>query len=160
MLSIRERRPMRRSMLSELERIHNLVENLMNDVFGPMGMGSFTTTNQTTPTSAWLPPMNMWVENNTIHCEVFIPGINRDQIEVNVTEDTLTISGSFRTTTSQETTPTFYMYEYPSGTFYRQVSLPFPVNTQSVQAKYENGVLRITLPVSTSTPQGFKVKIS
>lgn len=158
MLTLRERRPLgRRSMLSELERIHNLVENLMGEVFG-LSTPSSTTTS--TPTWTWLPPMNMWVENNTLFVECFVPGLNKDQLEVNVTEDTLTISGTYKNPWNENNTPTFYMYEYPFGSFYRQVSLPFPVNTQQVNAKYENGVLRITMPLTTSNPQGHKVKIS
>ncbi|MCS6955616.1 MAG: hypothetical protein NZM44_04605, partial [Candidatus Calescibacterium sp.] len=87
MLTLRERRPMgRRSMMSELERIHNLVESLMGDVFGSMTPSTSTTSTPSTWT--WLPPMNMWVENNTLCCEIFVPGINKDQLEVNVTEDT------------------------------------------------------------------------
>jgi len=159
MLTVKERRPLgRRSMISELERIHNLVENLMGEVFGGLTPSSHTTTSYSTTT--WLPPMNMWVENNTLYCEIFVPGLNKEQLEVNVTEDTLTINGTFKSPWAEGTTPTFYMYEYPFGSFYRQVSLPFSVNTQNVQAKYENGVLKVTLPLLTSNPQGHKVKIS
>ncbi|MCS7164711.1 MAG: Hsp20/alpha crystallin family protein [Candidatus Calescibacterium sp.] len=159
MLTVRERRPMgRRSMISELERIHNLVENLMGEIFGSM---TPSTTSTTTPSTwTWIPPMNMWVENNTLHCELFVPGISKDQLEVNVTEDTLTIRGNYKSPWSEGNMPTFYLYEYPFGSFYRQVSLPFPVNTQNVQAKYENGVLRITMPLTTSNPQGHRVQIS
>lgn len=157
MLTIRERKPFRRSMISELERIHNLVENLMGEVFGSL-TPSISPTHQT-PTT-WLPPMNMWVENNTLQCEVFVPGLQKDNLEVNVTEDTLTIRGTYPSSWSEGNTPTFYYYEYPFGSFFRQVTLPFPVNTQNVQAKYENGVLKITMPLMTSTPQGHKVKIS
>jgi len=158
MLTVRERRPLgRRTMISELERIHNLVENLMNDIFGSMTSSTTTTPSHTL---TWLPPMNMWVENNTLYCEMFIPGMSKDEIELNVTEDTLTISGQLRSPWKEGQMPTFYYYEYPFGSFYRQVSLPFPVDTQQVNARYENGVLRVQLPLRTSTPQGHKVKIS
>lgn len=158
MLSVKERRPLgRRSMISELERVHNLVESLMGEIFGSM-TPSLSTTHPTV--STWLPPMNMWIENNTLYCEVFVPGLPKDNLEVNVTEDTLTIKGTYPSPWQEGNTPTFYHYEYPFGSFYRQVTLPFPVNTQSVQAKYENGVLRITMPLATSNPQGHRVKIS
>jgi len=159
MLTVRERRPLgKRTMISELERIHNLVENLMNDIFGSMTPSTTPTTPSHTLT--WLPPMNMWVENNTLYCEIFVPGMSKDDLELNVTEDTLTISGQFKSPWKEGQTPTFYSYEYPFGSFYRQVSLPFPVNTQQVNARYENGVLRVQLPLTTSTPQGHRVKIS
>jgi len=158
MLTLRERKPLRRgSMLSELERIHNLVENLMSDVFGTMTPSTTTTPS---PTWTWMPPMNMWVENNTLYCEIFVPGMNKDDLELSLTEDTLTISGKYSSPWKEGQTPTFYSYEYPFGSFYRQVSLPFSVNTQQVNAKYENGVLRVQVPLVTSTPQGHRVKIS
>lgn len=159
MLTTRERRPLgRRSMISELERIHNLVENLMGEIFGPTTHSMSTTT--PTPTWTWLPPMNMWVENNTLYCEFFMPGLNKDNLELNVSEDMITLRGSYESPWSEGNTPTFYYYEYPFGSFHRQISLPFPVDTQKAHATYQNGVLRVTMPLTTSNPQGQRIRIS
>jgi len=160
MLVTRERRPLRRAgLMSEFERIHNLVDELMGEVFGSWMTPSLTTTTSPTQTPTWLPYVNMWQSGNELIVEFFLPGVPKDSIELNVTEDTLTLSGKCPTPWGNNN-PTVYKYEFPYGEFYRQMTLPFSVNPEKVSAKYENGVLRVTLTPISSTSKSHKVQIS
>lgn len=76
-----------------------------------------------------------------------LPGMSKDQIRVDVTENAVSISGERREEKREENVREgTYRMERNFGTFHRAIPLDEPVKTEEVQAKYENGVLEITLP--------------
>jgi HSP20 family protein len=91
------------------------------------------------------PPVNVYTSEDraVIHAE--LPGVAADQVEISVLDDTVTIKGS----RSAEETPegtVAHRRERGSGDFSRSIRLPFRVEPASVDAKFENGVLEVTLP--------------
>lgn len=91
------------------------------------------------------PLLNVWEDENAVFAEVDLPGIDPAKLEITVTEgNQLTIQG-------ERAAPDFkgvswIRQERPFGKFVRVVGLPTLVNAANVEAKYENGVLRLTLP--------------
>ncbi len=76
-----------------------------------------------------------------------VPGIDRADIELTVHDDTLTLKGVKRAT--QEKKEGEYHYsERQYGEFSRSFSLPFPINTASVQATLKDGILEARLPIA------------
>jgi HSP20 family protein len=74
-----------------------------------------------------------------------LPGINPDDLDVTVTDNVLTIKGEVK---SDETIKEeqYHLRERRFGSFSRSVTLPVSVNTDQVEATYENGVLTLQLP--------------
>jgi HSP20 family protein len=74
-----------------------------------------------------------------------VPGIDPENIDVNVDRNRLTVSGSYED--KQESEDRDYTYrERRFGQFSRSVRLPQQVDVKNTEAQYDNGVLRITMP--------------
>ena len=93
----------------------------------------------------WLPPLEVFRHNNQFIVRADLPGLTKDDVTIEVTNDVLTISGE-RKEEKEEKHEGFFRTERKYGTFYRQVPLPEGVLTENAMATFTNGVLEITLP--------------
>ena len=103
--------------------------------------------------------MDLSETENTLTVKTKLPGIKPDDIEISVTEDTLTLRGQ----TGEDTVETGEGYrrvEKRSRTFSKTVSLPCRVLTDEVKATLENEVLQIVLPkCEPKQARGVKIDI-
>jgi len=74
-----------------------------------------------------------------------MPGLEKEDIKINVTEDRLEISAETKHEEKKEEKGYIYR-ERRSGSYYRAVSLPSPVDPDNSKATYKNGVLEIKMP--------------
>ncbi|WP_201352074.1 Hsp20/alpha crystallin family protein [Hydrogenimonas urashimensis] len=97
--------------------------------------------------SAFLPSVNTREDENAYVIEVDVPGVKKEDIKVNVDSEkrTLTISGE-RKFEKEVKKEDYYKIESSYGKFMRSFSLPENVDAENIEAKTEEGVLRITLP--------------
>ncbi len=79
--------------------------------------------------------------------DVEVPGVDKKDIELNIENNTLTISGE-RKFEKKEDNKQYHRVESHYGTFSRTFSLPDNVNTESINATYNNGILSITVDKS------------
>lgn len=91
------------------------------------------------------PAVNVWVGEHDAIVNAEIPGVEIEKIDISVIADSLTISGSREPATLGEG-ESYYRQERDFGRFTRTLRLPFNVEADKVDARYENGVLFITLP--------------
>ena len=76
-----------------------------------------------------------------------VPGVNPEDISVEVADGILTLSGEVKREHKEEDKDKhFYHYERESGSFMRRFSLPVRVDESKIEAESKNGVLTITLP--------------
>lgn len=104
------------------------------------------------------PAINLWAneEGQVIRAEM--PGIKVDDINIDVTSDTLTISG-IRTHNEAIENTRYHRQERGYGSFTRTLQLPFMIDTGSVEATFKNGVLDIKLQRAESDrPKKIAVK--
>jgi HSP20 family protein len=104
------------------------------------------------------PAVNVWSDDNTFFAEADLPDLNLDHLEVFVTDgNQLTIKGERKA--PEVSGAVWVRQERPFGQFTRVVTLPSLVDADKVEAKYVNGVLRITLPKSEAAkPRKINVK--
>ena len=95
-----------------------------------------------TPSS--FPKLNVWKNNDAVLVTAEVPGIEPNQIELNVQADKLVISGELKERKRGEG-DAYHPSERSSGKFHREVTLPFRINPEKVSASHKNGILRITL---------------
>lgn len=95
--------------------------------------------------SDWVPAANIKEEETRYFVELSAPGYSREDIKVSVEDDTLTISGEVKAE-SEEKKENFLKREFRSGNFKRSFNLNGMVNVENIDAKYENGILKIDLP--------------
>jgi HSP20 family protein len=76
-----------------------------------------------------------------------VPGVEKDQIHLTVTDDQLTVRGETRKE-KEEKRKNYYRQEIRYGAFQRSVALPVEVDASKAKAELKSGVLRVTLPKS------------
>src|SRR5215211_4400808 len=106
-------------------------------------------------------PLNVWQDENAIYVEGDLPGVDRATLDVTVTEgDKLAIHAQ-RPAPEKVEGVTWLRQERATGRFSRLIALPFPVDAEKVEATYNNGVLKVTLPkIAAVRPRTIPVKVS
>jgi HSP20 family protein len=101
---------------------------------------------------AWVsrnqPPVNVWEQETALVVELEVPGVRKDQVDISVTGDELSIR--VNRPESEEKDVTYHRRERPVGTFSRVVRLPVGIDADHVEAEIRDGVLTITLPKAES----------
>jgi len=96
------------------------------------------------PEGNWIPAMDLVEDKDRLVVRVELPGIDPKSVDVKLAGDTLTLSGE-RKFESQEGATTLKR-ERMYGMFRRTVQLPYQIDAAKVHARYENGVMEISLP--------------
>jgi len=106
------------------------------------------------------PAVDAYSTPESLVVEAALPGIRPEDVEISVLGDTLTISGTSRD--EQERDDEGYSYrEIRRGSFSRTLSLPAGLNPDSAQARFENGLLRLTIPkAEESRPRQIRISPS
>jgi len=93
----------------------------------------------------FIPAVNVSEMENKFHLEMSIPGFNKEDVQIEVDNDLLTISSEVENK-EEETTEQFTRREFTKSSFKRAFNIPEAVNQDNINASYENGILSITLP--------------
>jgi HSP20 family protein len=112
------------------------------------------------PGVATAAPVNVWEDDHALYVEVDLPGIDPAKLDITVTEgNQLAIQGE--RAAPEIAGATWVRQERPVGQFVREVQLSALVDADKVEARYENGVLRLTLPKHEAVkPRKIQVKSS
>lgn len=95
--------------------------------------------------------------DNEIIATAEMPGLNKEDIDINLTNERLEISA--KTKHEEEKEDKDYIYrERRSGNYYRSISLPSSIDTTGVKASYNNGILEIKMP-KTHTKKRTPIKV-
>ncbi len=93
----------------------------------------------------FVPVVNTREADDAYYIEVELPGVKKEDISIDVNDDTLTISGE-RKVKEEHKEDNFYKVESVYGKFERSFSLPEDVDTDKIEATSKNGVLEIKIP--------------
>jgi HSP20 family protein len=92
-----------------------------------------------------VPPVNITENQDNYLVSLAVPGMKKDDFKIDVDGNMLTIS-SEKEETKEEKEKKFTRKEYSYSSFSRSFTLPDEVNREKIDAKYEDGVLKISLP--------------
>lgn len=106
---------------------------------------------ETGETDIWSPNIEVREQNNNLIVCADLPGLNKDDVKVEMTEEGLAIQGE-RKREQEENREGYYRSERSYGSFYRVIPLPEGVNAEQAKANFKDGVLEITMPM----PEGAK----
>jgi len=90
--------------------------------------------------------------------EAEIPGVDKNDLEVSVDGNMLTIRGE-RKMSREEKEEDYIIRESEYGSFMRRLTMPEGVKTENVHASFENGILKITIPMEKKAIAGRKIEI-
>jgi len=93
---------------------------------------------------SFVPNVDISESDKTFEVSVALPGMSKEDINVDLDNGRLTISGE-RKFDSEENGKNYHRVESGYGAFSRSFQLPDSIDENSVAAKYENGVLNITI---------------
>lgn len=107
----------------------------------------------------WIPTVDVFQRGDDIVVHAELPGIKREDVNVEINEGRLTLSGQREQKTEDNRGDT-YRSERTFGSFYRAIPLPEEADAEHAQAHFENGVLEVTIPIPKHTqPKAKKVDV-
>ncbi|MBD2342638.1 Hsp20/alpha crystallin family protein [Anabaena subtropica] len=98
---------------------------------------------------AFVPAAELDETDDAIHLKLEVPGLERNDIHVEATPESISISGERKSETKTEENGVTRS-EFRYGKFQRVIPLPSLIQHDQVQAEYKNGILRLTLPKAES----------
>jgi len=109
--------------------------------------------------AAKFPKIDMWETETSYEIEANVAGLNKDEVNIEISDNYLTLSGEKKNSYKTENGK-YLVSELSYKKFHRQIPIVGMVNQESVEAKYDNGILRITLPkVVEVKPASKKIEI-
>jgi HSP20 family protein len=112
-----------------------------------------------TASSAWAPEVDVFQKNDQLVIKADLPGLSKDDVKVDITEDAVTIQGE-RRSEHEEEREGFYQSERTYGSFYRTIPLPTGAMADQAKATFRDGVLEVTMPSPPAATRGRRLEIS
>ncbi len=112
---------------------------------------------QTTPGLVFTPAVDIFETKSEITLLADMPGVKADDLTIDLRDNTLTLSADIAPV--DKSNEEEILVEYETGRYYRQFTLGEMVNQENIDAKLNEGVLRLTLPkVEKATPKKITVR--
>jgi len=112
---------------------------------------------QTTPGVVFTPAVDIFETEKEITLLADMPGVKADDLTIDLRDNTLTLSADIAPV--DDTNEENLLKEYETGRYYRQFTLGELINQENIDAKLNDGVLRLALPkVEKATPKKISVK--
>ena len=135
---------------SELANMRRTMNSLLDSAMRPSeGQSQFP---------GWAPPIDLYEKDGLYHVDVALPGLKKDDIDIEVTDNRLTISGNFEQTSKSDDSAKYLYREVRRGGFTRTIAFNDDIDAEKVAASYENGILKLSVPL-VKTLQAKKVAI-
>lgn len=141
-----------RSYLSMQDTMNSLVNALFNSDFST----------ESSDNGEYAPRMDMKETEGAYSVKLTMPGIDKDNIDISISDGVLTIKGETKEDSeNKDENEKWLVREHKHFTYYRSVRLPSEVQADKAEAEYKNGVLNLTLPKAEEVkPKSIPVKIS
>lgn len=138
-----------RRPLNELEHLRKQ----MNELYGAFTEGSIPM-----PSAGVFPLTNVTEDSNHYYVRAELPGIQSDELDIQVTADGISVSGERKILKEAEQVK-YHRREREAGKFSRSINLPGDIDVNAVEAGLENGILTVTIPKAAAVkPRQIKVK--
>ncbi len=137
----------------EIATLQDRMNRLFNEQFSSLGSG------ESLNTGSFVPPVDVYEDEHGIQLKMEVPGIEEKDIDIRLENNVLTVSGE-RKFEREEKQENFHRVERRYGTFYRSFTLPNTVDTNTVKADYDKGLLKISLgKLAEAKPKQIKVNV-
>lgn len=139
------------------------IEQMFNEFFSRGWMSPLRFTHPSwshlpAPFEGRTPHVDVVERDNEIFVKAELPGVEKGDLELTMTDNSVTIKGSTKAEEKEEK-ENYHRCEISQGSFSRTVPLPGDVNTEKAKARFNNGVLKLTIPkVKKSKHKNIKVE--
>lgn len=121
----------------------------MDSVFDDF-FGDFFNESQTAVIRGWNPKVDVFEEADHIVMKAELPGVEKDQISIDVDGRVLTLKGE-RSVDNEVKEDTYTLRERSYGRFERAFTLPAETDAEQIKAEYKDGVLELNIPKPASS---------
>ncbi len=102
----------------------------------------------------WTPAVELKETDKELVLKAEIPGIDAKDLDIEVGEDRVTISGEHKEEKrTEEKDKNYFRSEFHYGEFQRVIPLPMPIKTDGIKSEFKHGILTITMPKAEETPK-------
>ncbi len=144
-----------RTAISDVAVLQNRLNSIFNDFARPEGQAQ-----ETLAVGNFVPACDVYEDGQKLVLKLEVPGIHQNDIDVRLENQTLTVKGE-RRFEAEEKEENFHRIERRFGSFVRSFTLPVSVDTATVTAKYDNGVLAIQLAKKEAAkPKQVKIEVT
>ena len=126
--------------LGNISTLQDRINQLFDDSFPHQ-----THDNEKVPLCAWTPSVDIYETDQGVVIAADLPGVNREDVVVEVKDDLMTISGKRSADPALQAT-NYYRRERICGNFHRVFTLHAMVSPEDITAKFKNGVLMVEIP--------------
>ncbi|RKG58491.1 Hsp20/alpha crystallin family protein [Corallococcus sp. CA054B] len=146
--------------LSPFGLLRRMLEDMDQLFTGMGGRGLTARSSGVLDEGLWSPQVDVLERNGNLIVKADLPGMKQEDIYVELQPDLLIIEGerSFEMEEEEEAEGVWSL-ERSTGLFRRAIPLPEGIDTESVQANFENGVLEISLRLPEALPQGKRIEV-
>lgn len=124
-------------------------DQFWNQIFNERNHDNFGnkagSTNPFAVSQEYMPKCDLFESGEELILEVELPGLRKEDLQIAINHDTIAINGEFKSFHSKDK---YFLKERANRKFKKELSLPFPVLTNSVQSELINGILTIKMPIN------------
>ena len=132
------------------------VNRMFDDMFG--GLARRPGGQQRGQLTEWAPAVDVLQRDGDLVVRAELPGVRPEDVDITLHDNVLTLSGE-RREEQEEQRGGYYVRERRRGTFSRSMTLPEGVNEDSIRARYENGVLEVTIEGAAAVREPRRIQI-
>jgi len=137
--------------MSELQQMIDSMDRAFNSVRSEV--------RSTGQSSEMILPVDIWQKDNSVFIRAAVPGVSKEDLDIQVADHILTISGETKHEALQDEKANFWRREYALGRFRRSIRLPDFAIAEKVEATFENGFVTISVPLAIQSPKVVQVPI-
>lgn len=127
--------------MSDVTTFHNQLDRIFEDMIHRTRLGEV---------ESWYPVVDLMENKDEYTLVAELPGMTKDDVKITLNDNVLTLRGE-KKADSQAKDENWHRIERTYGTFERSFALTSTVDRDKVKARFENGVVRITLPKAESS---------
>jgi len=125
--------------LNDMMGLQHEINRVFDDVWRDRALGA--------PATAWYPAVDLIENHDEYRLVAELPGLKRDQVKITFSDNVVTLRGE-KKSEKEEKREEWHVVERSYGTFERSFHLAAPIKPDQVRARFEDGVLTVTLPKS------------
>jgi len=130
-----------RSILDDFFATPMLLDNMFNNSFASKDLS-----------------VDLWEEDDTYFVKMALPGVNKDDVEIDIVNDSVTIKGHTKKEKDESSKKKYYCQTLETS-FEQTFNLPGKIDADKAEASYKDGILTLKLPKSEETkPKKIEVK--
>ena len=150
----------RSPLFNDFVSLRDTVDRLFNETFNDDQFRTSWSRAGNGRTQAMPMALDVYATDDQVVILAAVPGMRPEDLDLLIHENTITISGKIANVAESEETKgaTWYVHELWSGDVRRSLMLPFPVDSERAEARFDQGILRVALPKAESAkPRKIKI---